>query len=123
MGTARQHDTPDELIPRPERSAGALRAALARIAPTRLDEMQRTMDDAFSRAIDEKSLTPIQAWLLLWARDIEIARRRDLRVRYQHAQNVLTSFDKGEHDDEGAVNHALAEISAVLDEAQQAVRG
>jgi hypothetical protein len=85
--------------------------------------MQRTMDEAFSHAIDEKSLAPIQAWLLVWARDIEIARRHDLRLRYQHAQDVLTSYDKGEHDDEGAVNHALAEISAVLDEALQAVRG
>ncbi|MFF8387100.1 hypothetical protein ACF053_26120 [Streptomyces kanasensis] len=123
MAPTPQHDTSDELIPRPERSAGALRAALAKVAPARLEEMQRTMDAAFSQAIDEKSLTPIQAWLLAWSRDIEIARRLDLRVRYERAQDVLTGYDKGEHDDEEAVNNALAEISAVLDDAQRAVCG
>ncbi|MFJ5811109.1 hypothetical protein [Streptomyces sp. NPDC093093] len=123
MAPAPQRHTADELIPRPERTAGALRAALARVAPSRLDEMQRTMDEAFSQAIDHKSLAPIQAWLLVWAQNIEIARRADLRTRYRHAQDVLTSYDKHEHGDEDAVNKALAEISAVLDEAQQAVRG
>ncbi|MGW7063988.1 hypothetical protein ACWGHM_36560 [Streptomyces sp. NPDC054904] len=123
MAPAPQHHTADELIPRPERTAGALRAALARVDPSRLDEMQRTMDEAFSQAIDHKSLAPIQAWLLVWAQNIEIARRVDLRTRHQHAQDVLASYDRHEHDDEDAVNKALAEISAVLDEAQQAVRG
>ncbi|MET9607384.1 hypothetical protein ABZZ17_20300 [Streptomyces sp. NPDC006512] len=85
--------------------------------------MQRTMDEAFAQAIDHKSLAPIQAWLLVWAQNIEIARRLDLRSRYQHAQDVLATYDKHGHDDEEAVNRALAEISAVLDEAQQAVRG
>ncbi|AKL70553.1 hypothetical protein M444_34555 (plasmid) [Streptomyces sp. Mg1] len=98
-------------------------AALARVDPSRLDEMQRTMDEAFSQAIDHKSLAPIQVWLLVWAQNIEIVRRVDLRTRYQRAQDVLAMYDKHEHDDEDAVNKALAEISAVLDEAQQAVRG
>ncbi|WP_234332594.1 hypothetical protein [Streptomyces sp. NRRL S-87] len=123
MAPAPQHETAHELIPRPERTAQALRAALAKVAPARLEEMQATMDAAFSQAIEEKSLTPIQAWLLVWARDIEIARRTDLRRRYQHAQDVLATYDKHEHGDEGAVNRALAELSAVLDEALQAVRG
>ncbi|MEU6862250.1 hypothetical protein ABZ924_03060 [Streptomyces sp. NPDC046876] len=123
MAPAPQHDTADELIPRPERTAGALRAALAKVAPARPEEMQRTTDEAFSQAMDEKSLTPIQTWLLLWARDIEIARRLDLRTRYQPAQDVLALYDRHEHDDEAAVNEALAEISAVLDEALQAVQG
>lgn len=123
MAPASQHHTADELIPRPERTAGALRVALAKVDPSQLDEMQRTMDEAFSQAIDRKSLAPIQAWLLVWAQNIEIARRQDLRMRYQHARDVLTMYDKHEHDDEEAVNNALAEISAVLDEAQQAVCG
>ncbi|MFJ3835499.1 hypothetical protein ACIPY6_08260 [Streptomyces sp. NPDC090054] len=84
------------------------------------------MDEAFSRAIDHKSLAPIQAWPPVRAQNIEIAGRVDLRTRYQHAQDVLTSYDKHGHDDEdavNAVNKALAEISAVLDEAQQVMRG
>ncbi|MGW6869997.1 hypothetical protein [Streptomyces sp. NPDC054901] len=87
------------------------------------------MDEAFSRAIDHKSLAPIQAWPPVRAQNIEIAGRVDLRTRYQHTQDVLTSYDKHGHDDEdavnavNAVNKALAEISAVLDEAQQVMRG
>ncbi|MFD9359685.1 hypothetical protein [Streptomyces sp. NPDC060031] len=61
VAPAPQHHTADELIPRPERTAGALRVALARVDASRLDEMQRTMDEAFSQAIDHKSLAPIQA--------------------------------------------------------------
>ncbi|MFF8832421.1 hypothetical protein [Streptomyces sp. NPDC015131] len=113
----------DEPLPRPERSAGALRAALAEVAPARLDEMRRTMDEALALSVDTKSPTPVQAWLLRWARDIEIARRPDLRLRHQHAQDVLDGYENGVHDDEEAVDQALAEISAVLDAAQRAVRG
>ncbi|MFI5621576.1 hypothetical protein [Streptomyces sp. NPDC051567] len=123
MAPAPQHDTADELIPRPERTPGALRAALAEVDPSRLEEMQHTMDEALSQALGHKSLAPVQAWLLLWAQNIEIARRGDLRTRYQHAQDALALYDQHEHDDEEAVHKALAEISAVLDEAQRAVLG
>ncbi|MGW7059739.1 hypothetical protein ACWGHM_14625 [Streptomyces sp. NPDC054904] len=61
------------------------------------------------------------------------AENRDRRARGPaHAlparAGLLTSYDKHGHDDEdavdavNAVNKALAEISAVLDKAQQAMR-
>ncbi len=77
-----QADHGHELIPRPELTPDALRAALAVVAPGRLDEMQAMKDDAFAKAVEWQSLSPVQSWVLIWARDIEIARRPDLSSRY-----------------------------------------
>ncbi|TVZ94218.1 hypothetical protein FB157_105286 [Streptomyces sp. BK340] len=77
-----------ELIPRPELTPDALRAALAVVAPGHLDEMQTTKDDAFAKAVEWQSLSPVQSWVLIWARDIEIARRPDLSSRFARAQST-----------------------------------
>ncbi|MFJ9865296.1 hypothetical protein [Streptomyces sp. NPDC101165] len=106
-----------ELIPRPEQTPDALRAALAVVAPGRLDEMQATKDDAFAKAVEWQSLSPVQSWVLIWARDIEIARRPDLSSRFAQAQNTL------EHEDPATAQEALRQLSAVLDDAMMAVRG
>ncbi|MFF4713735.1 hypothetical protein ACFY2V_20410 [Streptomyces eurythermus] len=111
-----QADHGHELIPRPTLTPDALRAALAVVAPGRLEEMQATKDDAFAKAVEWQSLSPVQSWVLMWARDIEIARRPDLSSRYAHAQSNL------EHEDPVIAQDALRELSAVLDEAMKAVR-
>ncbi|MGX4691069.1 hypothetical protein [Streptomyces sp. JNUCC 63] len=41
-----------ELFAHPEQTPDALRAALAVVAPDRLDEMQATKDDAFAKAVE-----------------------------------------------------------------------
>ncbi|MET9759279.1 hypothetical protein ABZ016_09505 [Streptomyces sp. NPDC006372] len=56
-----------ELIPRPEQTPDALRAALAVVAPGRLNEMQATKDDAFAKAVEWQSLSPVRSWVLTWA--------------------------------------------------------
>lgn len=71
-----------ELVPRPEQTLEALRAALAVVDPGLLPEMQRTKDEAFAKAVEWQSLTPVRSWGLAWARDIEIARRPDLAARH-----------------------------------------
>ncbi|QOV37554.1 hypothetical protein IM697_03740 [Streptomyces ferrugineus] len=111
-----QADHGNELIPRPEQTPDALRAALAVVAPGRLDEMQAMKDEAFAKAVEWQSLSPVQSWVLIWAKEIEIARRRDLSTRYTHAQSHL------EHEDPAIAWEALRELSAVLDEAMKAVR-
>ena len=93
-----------------------MRAALAVIAPARLEEMQSTKDDAFAKAVEWQSLSPVQSWVLTWARDIEIARRPDLSDRHARAKSNL------EHEDPVLAQEALRELSAVLDEAMKAVR-
>lgn len=115
MSTMADHGR--ELIPRPKQTPDALRAALAVVAPGRLEEMQATKDDAFAKAVEWQSLSPVQSWVLIWARDIEIARRSDLSARFGQAQSRL------EHEDHATAQEALRELSAVLDEAMKAVRG
>ncbi|MFE5920888.1 hypothetical protein [Streptomyces sp. NPDC056468] len=111
-----QADHGHDLIPRPEQTPDALRAALAVVAPGRLGEMQATKDEAFAKAVEWQSLSPVQSWVLIWARDIEIARRPDLWTRYSHAKSTL------EDDDPVTAQEALRELSAVLEEAMGAVR-
>ncbi|BFO13729.1 hypothetical protein SHKM778_01170 [Streptomyces sp. KM77-8] len=112
-----QADHGHGLIPRPEQTPDALRAALAMVDPGRLDEMQAAKDDAFAKAVEWQSLSPVRSWVLTWARDIEIARRPALSSRFAQAQSRL------EHEDPAIAEEALRELSAVLDEAMEAVRG
>ncbi|MFE9837162.1 hypothetical protein ACFYP4_18845 [Streptomyces sp. NPDC005551] len=111
-----QADHGRELVPRPQQTPDALRAALAVVDPARLEEMQATKDDAFAKAVEWQSPSPVQSWVLTWARDIEIARRPELSVRHARARNNL------EHEDPVVAREALGELSAVLDEALKAVR-
>jgi hypothetical protein len=115
MSTLADHG--HELIPRPEQNPDALGAALATVAPGRLEEMQATKDEAFAKAVEWQSLSPVQSWVLIWARDIEIARRPDLSARFDHAQSKL------EHEDPVTAQEALRELSTVLNDAMKAVRG
>ncbi|MFD4529521.1 hypothetical protein ACFWP7_37580 [Streptomyces sp. NPDC058470] len=115
MSTLADHGR--ELIPRPAQTPDALRAALTVVAPGRLEEMQATKDVAFAQAVEWQSLSPVQSWVLMWARDIEIARRPGLSSRLARAQSTL------EHQDPAIAGEALRELSAVLDEAMKAVRG
>ncbi|MGX1910435.1 hypothetical protein ACWIID_16480 [Streptomyces phaeochromogenes] len=111
-----QADHGRELIPRPEQVPDALRAALAVVEPGRLEEMQRTKDDAFAKAVEWQSLSPVRSWVLAWARDIEIARRPELSARRACAKSDL------EHEDPVVAQEALRKLSTVLDEAMKAVR-
>lgn len=63
-----------------------------------------------------QSLSPVQSWLLTWARNIEIARRPGLAARYSQAKNHL------EHEDPVTAREALRELSSVLDEAMKTAR-
>ncbi|MEU7486713.1 hypothetical protein [Streptomyces sp. NPDC042319] len=104
------------LVPRPANTPEALRQALAIVAPDRLDEMAASKDEAFAQAVEQQSVTPVKAWVLTWARDIEIARRPDLAARYHHATSHL------EDEDPDTARKALEELTAVLDEALAEVR-
>ena len=105
-----------DLIPRPEQTPEALRAALAVVDPGRLEEMQAMKDEAFAKAVEWQSVSPLQSWVLIWARDIEIARRPALSARLAHAKGRL------EHEDSAIAEGALRELSGVLDQAIKAVR-
>jgi hypothetical protein len=79
--------------------------------------MQTTKDEAFAKALEWQSLSPVRSWVLTWARDIGVARRPDLSSRYARAKSNV------EHEDPVVAQEALRELSTVLDEAMKAVRG
>ncbi|GKQ36530.1 hypothetical protein ALMP_30710 [Streptomyces sp. A012304] len=78
--------------------------------------MQATKDEAFAKAVEWQSLSPVRSWVLAWARDIEIARRPDLAFRHARAVSNL------EQEDPMIARDALKGLSTVLDEAMRAVR-
>ncbi|CAM5275182.1 hypothetical protein GCM10010256_25890 [Streptomyces coeruleorubidus] len=55
-------------IPRPQQTPDALRAALAAVDPARLEEMQVAKDEAFAKAVEWQSLSPVQSWVLTWTK-------------------------------------------------------
>ncbi|MFF4802593.1 hypothetical protein ACFY1U_29990 [Streptomyces sp. NPDC001351] len=71
-------------------------------------------DEAFAKAVEWQSLSPVRSWVLIWAREIEIARRPALSKRYLQTENDL------EHADPAIALEAL--LRAVLEEALKAVR-
>ena len=62
------------LIPRPERTPGALRAACAVVAPDLLAAYDQAKDEALAEAVEHGSLKPVHAYLSHWAALIEIER-------------------------------------------------
>ncbi|MEU0191271.1 hypothetical protein ABZ250_15625 [Streptomyces afghaniensis] len=91
----RAASTHGSALPRPQQTPDSLRAALAAVDPARLEEMQASKDDAFAKAVEWQSLSPVQSWVLTWARDIEIARRPAWEYAFgaeEAARTAPTSF-------------------------------
>ncbi|MGM9379867.1 DUF6247 family protein [Streptomyces antibioticus] len=89
------------LIPRPERSPGALRAACAVVAPGLLPAYDRAKDRALAEAVEHGSLKPVHAYLAHWAALIEIERHPAVARRYHRAEylarNATTPQEAREH--------------------------
>ncbi|MCZ4096052.1 hypothetical protein G3I60_16320 [Streptomyces sp. SID13666] len=118
MSTQPEHPG-GELIPRPERTPDALRVALARIAPHRLEEMERQKNEAFSMAAQHDALGPIRMWLLIWSGEVEIERRPDLSERRRKAERAAQTLPR----EDPAWRAAMDEIVALTEEARAAVAG
>jgi hypothetical protein len=74
------------LIPRPERTPGALRAACAVIAPQFLAAYDQAKDQALAEAVEHGSLKPVHAYLAHWAALIEIERHPETARAYHRAE-------------------------------------
>jgi hypothetical protein len=79
-----------ELIPRPEKSPGALKAALAVVAADRLSEMVVGQTQAMAEAIKEGSVNPIRGFVAHWAAIVEIERLPETARAY-HRANYLAN--------------------------------
>lgn len=96
-----QPDHAGELIPRPERTPAALRAALAVVAPERVPEMDASQRAAVAEAIEQSDIAPLRMFLIQWAAVIEIERfpdtARALRRAEYLAQTAGTPEESRRH--------------------------
>ncbi|WP_406726896.1 DUF6247 family protein [Streptomyces sp. GD-15H] len=74
------------LIPRPERTPGALRAACTVLAPDLLTAYDRAKGQALAEAVEHGSLKPIHAYLSHWAVLIEIEPHPAMAKTYHRAE-------------------------------------
>ncbi|MFI9159585.1 hypothetical protein ACIGXI_10565 [Kitasatospora aureofaciens] len=79
-----------ELIPRPEQSPAALKAALAVVAADRLPEMIDGQTRAMAEAITTGSVQPIRAFVAHWATVVEIE-RHPATAQVYHRANYLAN--------------------------------
>ncbi|WP_329567133.1 hypothetical protein [Kitasatospora sp. NBC_01266] len=87
--TAQPEHHAEELIPRPERTITALKAALAVVAPDRLPEMQTEQAEAITKAIDSDTLAPLRGFLLRWAVVVEIERCPETAFKLRRAEYLM----------------------------------
>ncbi|BCL28728.1 DUF6247 family protein [Streptomyces aurantiacus] len=97
------------LVPRPDRTPGALRAAVIRVAPHRLAELERETDGAIEAAARTGSLGPIIQLLDTWAVTVEIARFPSTAARLRKAELTARTVARGAPARRGARDeiHAL----------------
>ncbi|MBC3989537.1 hypothetical protein H8N00_11765 [Streptomyces sp. AC563] len=99
----------EAVIPRPDSTFPALRAALARVAPTRLPELIAERATVFTMATRSSSYQPIALYQLKWATVIEIERFPALARRLRAAEHAARSLDR----DDAAWRTAMDEIRAI----------
>ncbi|KAK1181627.1 hypothetical protein B7755_027880 [Streptomyces sp. NBS 14/10] len=105
------------LIPRPDKSFPALRAALAQVAPSRLAEMTSERDTVFTMATQSNSFGPIAMFQLKWATVIEVERFPDTARRLHAAEHAARTLNK--EDPEWQV--AMDEIREIMQAARAQV--
>ncbi len=79
-----------ELIPRPDQTPPALKAALHAVAADRLPEMVDGQTKAMAEAITSGSVQPIRAFVAHWSAIVEIERHPDTARTY-HRANYLAN--------------------------------
>ncbi|MFH8288431.1 hypothetical protein [Streptomyces sp. NPDC018059] len=107
-----QPDGPYEpLIPMPELTPDALRAAVARIAPSRIPALTQHLFEATTNAQQTQSLAPLRAFIHSWAVFVAIERHPQRATRLRELERVVNAGDQDPAD-------AIAEIRRIRDEAE-----
>ncbi|MCX5200571.1 DUF6247 family protein [Streptomyces sp. NBC_00237] len=117
--TAQRHPSPasEPLLPRPDRTTAALRAAVARLMPSQLPEMERQMEEALSSAARTGRLSPLTSFLDSWAVAVETARIPEAAKRLRDAERAVRAAGPGSAE----WRSAMEEIGAVQGEARRAL--
>ncbi|MER7836272.1 DUF6247 family protein [Streptomyces sp. NPDC096040] len=95
----------------PEPTPDALRAAVARIAPSRIPALTQHLFDAATNAQQTRSLAPLRAFVHSWAVFVAIQRHPERAARLRELERVV---DAGEQDPTAAI----AEIRAIREAAE-----
>ncbi|GAA2279867.1 MULTISPECIES: hypothetical protein [Kitasatospora] len=82
-----------ELIPRPEKSPAALKAALAVVAVDRLPEMIDGQTRAMAEAIEAGSVQPLRSFVDHWAAVVEIERVPETAQAFHRANYLANHAD------------------------------
>ncbi|MFF1293342.1 MULTISPECIES: DUF6247 family protein [unclassified Streptomyces] len=106
------------LIPRPERTPAALRAACAVVAPQLVAAYDQAKDQALADAVAHGSLGPVHAYLSHWAALLEIERPPETAKAYHRAEYLahITAEPTEAHEH-------LTTASGIYRAAAEAVRG
>ncbi|TVL93866.1 hypothetical protein [Streptomyces sp. SAJ15] len=116
MTTLPAHDG-GALIPRPEKTFPALRAALAQVAPSRLAEMTTERDTVFTMATQSNSFGPIAMFQLKWATVIEVERFPEVARRLRAAEHAAQTLER----ENPGWRVAMDEIRQIMDIARAEV--
>ncbi|UUU33183.1 DUF6247 family protein [Streptomyces sp. CA-210063] len=99
------------LIPMPELTPDALRAAVTRIAPSRVPALTQHLFEATTNAQQTQSLAPLRAFVHSWAVFVAIERHPARAGRLRELERIV---DTGEQDP----SEAIAEIRAIREAAE-----
>ncbi|WJV48809.1 hypothetical protein [Streptomyces flavofungini] len=99
------------LIPMPELTPDALRAAVAKIAPSRVPELTRRLFEATTNAQQTQSLAPLRAFIHYWAAFVAIHRHPQRAARLRELELFI---DAGE----GEPMDAVTEIRQIWEAAE-----
>jgi hypothetical protein len=88
------------LIPMPELTPDALRAAVAQIAPSRTPALTQHLFEATTNAQRLQSLAPLRAFVHSWAVFVAIERHPERAARLRALELLV---DAGEEDPSGAI--------------------
>ncbi|MBV9025271.1 MAG: hypothetical protein JO362_16105 [Streptomycetaceae bacterium] len=114
------HSTmPDEpVIPMPALTPGALRSAVAQIAPAYLPAFVEHLDEAAEQAAAQSTIAPLRSFLQRWGEFVAIQRYPARAVRLRELETAAENAP-----DREALRPILAGIREILDAAQREVAG
>ncbi|MCM2427907.1 DUF6247 family protein [Streptomyces sp. RKAG337] len=99
------------LIAMPELTPDALRAAVAKIAPSRIPALIQHLFEATTNAQATSSLAPLRAFVHSWAVFVAIERHPERAARLRELERIV---DEGQQDP----TEAIAEIRAIRETAE-----
>ncbi|RLV08850.1 hypothetical protein CTZ27_08885 [Streptomyces griseocarneus] len=101
------------LIPMPELTPDALRAAVARIAPSRLPALAQHLFEAATNAQQTQSFAPLRAFVHYWAVFIAIERHPERAARLRELEDAAQATESRD-----AIRPLLTEIRQIMKAAE-----